>query len=127
MGYQNIIDDLFDMVMANLQGIIVAWSGAVVDIPDGWTLCDGTGGTPDLRDRFIIGAGDTYDPGDTGGAVNHDHTFTSDGHTHAIVGAPALGIGAVYGDHLSVNTDSGTTDNGSSLPPYYALAFIQKT
>lgn len=43
-----------------MKGIVCLWSGAIVDIPAGWQLCDGTNGTPDLRDKFIIGAGDTY-------------------------------------------------------------------
>lgn len=48
-----------------MQGIIVLWWGAIVDIPAGWALCDGAGGRPDLRDKFIIGAGDNYNPDDT--------------------------------------------------------------
>jgi hypothetical protein len=39
------------------KGVIVMWSGEVDQIPDGWTLCDGSHGTPDLRSRFIVGAG----------------------------------------------------------------------
>ena len=39
------------------RGAIVMWSGTVADIPAGWVLCDGTSGTPDLRERFIVGAG----------------------------------------------------------------------
>jgi hypothetical protein len=38
------------------SGVIVMWSGAVVDIPTGWALCNGANGTPDLRDRFVVGA-----------------------------------------------------------------------
>ena len=127
MTSQAVIDVLFAMVMANLQGIIVAWSGAIVDIPAGWVLCNGTGGTPDLRDRFIIGAGTTYDPDDTGGAVNHEHTFTGDGHAHGIPVGSGIQVGAGRASVTSTDPATGTTDNGSSLPPYYALAFIQKT
>ena len=49
-------------------GAIIMWSGAINDIPVGWALCDGSNGTPDLRDRFIVGAGKSYNVGDTGGA-----------------------------------------------------------
>ena len=49
-------------------GTIVMWSGAINSIPSGWKLCDGTGTAPDLRDRFIVGAGSTYNSGNTGGA-----------------------------------------------------------
>lgn len=38
------------------KGVIVMWSGRIADIPSGWALCDGTNNTPDLRDRFIVGA-----------------------------------------------------------------------
>lgn len=48
-----------------MKGIIVLWGGAIVDIPTGWALCDGFGGRPDLRDKFLIGAGSTYNPDDT--------------------------------------------------------------
>lgn len=49
-------------------GGIIMWSGSVLAIPTGWTLCDGTDGTPDLQDRFVVGAGSTYGVGATGGA-----------------------------------------------------------
>lgn len=48
-----------------MKGIIVLWGGAIVDIPAGWSLCDGGGGRPDLRDKFVIGAGNTYAVDDT--------------------------------------------------------------
>lgn len=41
-------------------GIISLWYGSVATIPGGWKLCDGTNSTPDLRDRFVMGAGSTY-------------------------------------------------------------------
>lgn len=47
-----------------MKNIIVLWSGAIVDIPAGWALCDGNNGTPDLRNAFVIGAGDLFNPGD---------------------------------------------------------------
>lgn len=78
-------------------GAILMWSGAVDAIPTGWALCDGRNGTPDLRDRFIVGAGGSYDVGDTGGAESvtltvaqmpqHSHGASSSSagsHTHSI-------------------------------------------
>jgi microcystin-dependent protein len=65
------------------SGVIVLWSGAVAGVPTGWFLCDGANGTPDLRDRFVVGSGTTYTPGNTGGA--NTITLTSSeipGHTH---------------------------------------------
>ena len=55
------------------SGLIMMYYGN--SIPDGWALCDGTNGTPDLRNRFIIGAGDTYTSGDTGGETSHAHKY----------------------------------------------------
>ena len=49
-------------------GAIIMWSGSINDIPVGWALCDGRNGTPDLRNRFIVGAGGSYSVGNTGGS-----------------------------------------------------------
>lgn len=70
-------------------GMITAWYGALAAIPTGWALCDGTNGTPDLRDRFILGAGGTYAPGDAGGAAGHDHGGSTAGHTLTVGELPA--------------------------------------
>ena len=43
------------------------WSGSIGAIPVGYYLCNGSNGTPDLRDRFVVGAGNTYAVGNTGG------------------------------------------------------------
>lgn len=72
-------------------GGIIMWSGSVANIPAGWALCDGQNGTPDLRNRFIIGAGGTYSPGNTGGSatvnLQHSHsqgaTGSSGSHSHS--------------------------------------------
>ena len=50
------------------SGIITMWSGSNASIPSGWNLCNGSNGTPDLRDRFIVGSGSSYSTGNTGGA-----------------------------------------------------------
>lgn len=49
-------------------GSILIWSGSQDNIPSGWALCDGTNGTPDLRDRFVLGAGNAHTIGETGGS-----------------------------------------------------------
>jgi hypothetical protein len=73
------------------SGGIIIWSGSSASIPSGWVLCNGSNSTPDLRDRFVVGAGSTYSVGGTGGSANaitvsHTHTATStvtdSGHTH---------------------------------------------
>jgi microcystin-dependent protein len=60
-------------------GGIIMWSGSVVSIPTGWALCNGSNGTPNLQDRFVVGAGSGYAVGATGGSANatlvsHSHT-----------------------------------------------------
>lgn len=74
-------------------GVIVMWSGTLATIPDGWALCDGDDGRPDLRDRFIRGTSDGVDPGGTGGSDTHTHaagTLSADSagaHTHPSAGS----------------------------------------
>lgn len=64
------------------RGVIVMWSGSIDSIPDGWALCDGTDGTPNLQDRFIVGAGAAYSVGAAGGAsannISHNHSIPTD-------------------------------------------------
>jgi hypothetical protein len=61
-------------------GVIVLWSGSIAAIPSGWALCNGSNGTPNLRDRFVVGAGSAYNPGNTGGASTHTHSVTVNSH-----------------------------------------------
>jgi len=132
------------------SGVIVIWSGSAGAIPSGWNLCNGSNGTPDLRDRFVVGAGSTYAVGNTGGTkdaivVSHSHSITDSGHAHD-VRIPSRTVGnnatALYSTSdgstkstvtsdsantgISINStgDSGTNAN---LPPYYALCYIQKS
>ena len=109
------------------RGMILLWSGSIVTIPAGWILCDGNNGTPDLTNQFVVGAGGVYAVGATGGAPSHSHPFTTDGHEHTIPAGMQIETGTGKAAVTSNVTDSGTTNNDSSLPPYYALAYIMKT
>ena len=108
-------------------GTISLWSGLIPNIPDTWLLCDGTNGTPDLRDRFIVGAGTTYAPDDTGGSTTHNHTATSDGHNHTTPAGTDIAAGTGFASSTSTDPDTLTTNPATHLPPYHSLAFIQKT
>jgi microcystin-dependent protein len=76
------------------SGAIMMWSGSIASIPSGWLLCNGSNGTPDLRDRFIVGAGSTYAVNATGGSadatlVSHSHSFSGStsaagSHSHSV-------------------------------------------
>jgi len=109
-----------------VEQIIVLWFGSLASIPTGFALCDGTQGTPDLRDKFIIGAGDTYNPNDTGGSSVHTHTFTGDGHTHVVSSPFGVMGGASNSRFLDSSQITGTTDNGVTLPPFKSLAYIME-
>ena len=137
------------------SGLISLWSGAIGSIPSGWLLCDGTNGTPNLKDRFIVGAGNLYSVGGTGGStdaivVSHTHTATSvvtdPGHNHTYTRvsgtAPQSGnTTPVYNSTTTDNTGTATTGisvattnastgvsgTNANLPPYYALAYIMKS
>jgi len=111
-------------------GMISLWYGAIGSVPTGWYLCDGSNGTPDLRDRFIVGAGSTYAVAATGGStdaivVTHNHTATSTststvtdpGHTHTIPrtenvtgsGPNAIEDGPVVGSYTVPSNTTGIT------------------
>jgi hypothetical protein len=110
IGFESIVlsvpDDMIPI------GGIISWSGAVVDIPSNYNLCDGTCGTPDLRGNFIRGAGGGLDPGDTGGTINHTHS--EGGNAQVVNGA---------GPYCWTTGPSAASDN---IPPYHALAYIQR-
>lgn len=93
------------------SGGIIMWSGAVTNIPSGWVLCDGSHGTPDLRDRFMIGAGGSYGVGSTGGAVSQSVSTSSVGnHSHGVMTGSAGGFSAtVQTDTQGSHSHSGTT------------------
>jgi len=109
-----------------VAGIITQWSGTIVSIPSGWALCDGSQGTPDMRDKFVVGAGSTYNPTDSAGAVNHDHSFTGDDHLHTMAAGTDISAGIGFGAGIALAPAAGTTDPGSNLPTYYSLAYIMK-
>lgn len=135
-------------------GMISLWYGSIGSVPLGWYLCDGTNGTPDLRDRFIVGAGSTYSVAATGGSANavlvsHTHTATSTvtdpGHFHTQTEYNQPGVGNSGGGGARVspvtantgtkttgitvattNTTEGVSATNANLPPYYALAYVMK-
>lgn len=82
------------------SGAIVIWSGSAASIPSGWVICDGLNGTPNLRDRFVVGAGTTYAVGATGG----QNAITDvPAHTH--------GVGTLANASDGAHTHNGTTSN----------------
>jgi len=134
------------------SGLIAIWSGSIATIPSGWVLCNGTSGTPDLRDRFVVGAGSTYAVAATGGSANaivvshtHTATVTDPGHTHTYGEAQRVQVGTDNGVAYDAETGAafstqssttgisvgistaGSSGTNANLPPYYALAYIMKS
>jgi hypothetical protein len=138
-------------------GVISLWYGSIGSVPTGWYLCDGANGTPDLRNKFVVGAGSTYAVAATGGStdavvVSHTHTATSTstvtdpGHVHTTstfgsLGSGVTGTAYIVGTGSSVpsattgitvatattNASAGVSGTNANLPPYYALAYIMKS
>jgi len=107
------------------RGFIFNWEGAIVDIPEGFGLCDGSNGTPDLRDRFVVGAGSTYSVDETGGLLSHPHRFRGDSHVHGIGSGPNLSTDVLpFDDQMAPGVAQGDFDSSNHLSPYYALAYI---
>jgi hypothetical protein len=136
--YKFVLSDANDVVIQtydNLYGIINAqppaatpipsggillWSGSIGSIPAGYVLCNGNNGTPDLRDRFVVGAGSTYAVDATGGSadaivVSHNHNATSTsvvtdpGHVHQLGSA-----GGFAGGGFPTNETQGASGFASS-------------
>jgi len=106
-------------------GLIAMWSGSIGSIPSGWYLCDGSNGTPNLTDRFIIGAGSTYAVNGTGGVSSvtlttnnmpshtHTATVTDPGHTHTGTGFGGTSTTPIGGGVFTAQkaSETGTTNS----------------
>jgi hypothetical protein len=117
---------------------IVMWHGLVINIPSGWALCDGTGGTPDLRDRFLVGAEGDLSPGAMGGSLNwttelggvHDHGGTAlasvDEQPVESDDSPDAVASPVTHAHEIPQEAAHAHSLLGIRPPYYAAVFIMK-
>jgi len=133
-------------------GLIGAWIGPAAAIPPGWFACDGTGGTPDLTDRFVLGTDALGNVTNIGGSDSHGHTAQAhthlqNGHHHdgaaslANAGTPRtrLAFGTspasrlpLHGHSLDSSTTVPTNQNTvvtiqdeTALPRYYSVVFVQ--
>lgn len=128
-------------------GTIAIWSGTAENIPSGWHLCDGNNGTIDLRDKFVLGSGETYAVGSAGGEdvvslttsqiPEHSHTFnisSNDSQSEskaAITGRADTTV--VKFNRTATSTflpyttyTAGESQPHNNMPPYYVLCYIQK-
>jgi microcystin-dependent protein len=115
-------------------GLIAMWSGLIANIPAGWTLCDGTLGTPDLRAHFVRGAPAGSEAGATGGEDTHvltvaempSHKHSIDTKTTATDTAIITKMGPVAADS---SQDTGLTGGGGAhenRPVYYEILFLMR-
>lgn len=156
------MDKLITPGVTNVPGMIMMWPYGAETVPGGWKVCNGVGtlrdgrAVPDLRDRFVVGAGNSYPVASTGGTASHTpavtvaaHAITVDempAHTHGTPqGHPWQGAGRgtyASGDDFtntvgywmpSKETGGGkphthkvSTTAVDHRPPYFALLFIIK-
>ena len=111
------------------------------DIPSGRYLCDGTNGTPDLRDRFLTGVGSSYKLGDIGGEnfhkitidemPKHNHSYVLDSEGvriggNAVADAPGR-ANPFMGRYSDLSTAyAGGDQPHENRPPYYAVYYIMR-
>jgi len=124
---------LNDKVESKLPaGCILIWSGQINVIPAGWALCDGQNGTPNLTDKFVLGAGSKYYVGQSGGEEMHKLTIAEmPRHSHSYTkydeGPNNTGDNDDFQGFINANTsETGGDQPHNNMPPYYALAYIIK-
>ncbi len=81
-------------------GGIIMWSGT--DVPEGWKLCDGSNGTPDLRSRFIVGAGQGSGNDDRGERLTNYPVNTTGGRKNHVL---SLGEMPSHAHTITINQD----------------------
>lgn len=109
-----------------MPGMIMLWYGSRATIPSGWHECDGTMGTPDLRDLFVRGTAIGLTPGDLTGNWSHTHEFTGDGHDHDVLEGTGLAAGTDFYPETSVDPATGETDSSPLAPRSMYLCYIMK-
>ena len=99
-----------------VSGMIILWSGSVANIPSGFVLCNGSNSTPDLRDRFVVGAGNNYAVGATGGATTAtDNVSVSGSDTVSISasGTASITVSGTTGGNGAVSAFQGRQPGAS--------------
>ena len=118
------------------SGVILMWHGDADSVPSGYAICNGDNGTPDLRDRFIVAAGNSYQVNETGGSASVTLTIDQIAqHNHTI--PEAITTSGTGGGHylngltnekgvVSTTDNTGGGQSHENRPPYYALYYIMK-
>ena len=112
-----------------VTGMIIMWNSTVASIPSGWVLCDGNNSTPDLRDKFIVGAKQD----DSGTAkTNVTGSLLQTGGSNSTTTSIGNSAGGAYIWTTANQYQLGVqkidhTHTADIVPPFYALCFIMKT
>jgi len=114
------------------SGMIMMWSSTGASIPAGWSICDGTNGTPNLANNFVVCAGDSYSVDDTGGTDSETLILSQiPSHSHVYDDFINLNSFGFFGSAQLGSVTSNTGSKGSGLshenrPKYYSLIYIMK-
>lgn len=138
-GMQYLVEKIIAEIERSIPaGVVLAWHGSENNIPSGWALCNGQNGTPDLRDRFVLGASSSHVVGEKGGSDSHIITVEEmPAHTHSESGVTQTESdvgGSLFSGGENILTPSSDIETGSAgegnpmsiMPPYYALLYIMK-
>ncbi|MDP9104325.1 MAG: hypothetical protein M3N49_00080 [Candidatus Eremiobacteraeota bacterium] len=119
-----------------VRGMIVAYYAREGAIPDGWAICDGTNGTPDLREKYLVGVDALGDVGHSVGSAQHRHNVNASGSTDRNrVDPDAWGFDgpdrgkapqATGLDHRHTFSAVGDTDAADNRPPSITVIFLMK-
>jgi len=106
---------------AFVSGMIMLWSGSTGSIPSGWVLCNGSNSTPDLRDRFVVGAGSTYSVDATGGSATVTPSGTNAGTALSTAQLPSHAHSSnVFRYSDEAGTNPSAADSGSASGKIFA-------
>jgi len=108
------------------KGMIIAWSGAAATIPGGWTVCNGSNGTPNLQAKFIIGASADPPQGASGGSLSHTHAGSPAVHGHDLQSGSSIAAGGDYATSTGASQGGGSVTATSQMQPFFSLVYIMK-
>lgn len=130
----------FSYLVSAPIGAIMIWSGTENNVPEGWSICNGQNGTIDLRDKFVLAAGESHPVGETGGSEEvtltvaqmpkHSHqieTFIYDSGSGTVKIKRAVQPDGTATTSINAMSVAGSSQPHPNMPPYYTLLYIQKT
>jgi hypothetical protein len=115
----NFLSQLPSGVGAVISGMILIWSGLSTNIPSGYVLCNGTNGTPDLRDQFVLGGGGSLPT--SGGSAS---TTTGAAATGVTIAATVLTVDQLPAHHHTFFSGLAASGNSAGKCPDWAAGGV---